>query len=257
MSTVTCDLCARPVADLAHVCAHCAHPFTLDLQDVPALDAELDVTVSKLARIGSGGGRSSEPRMPVNLDADVHGRRLKAVLGSWADLIADQRGIPAPLDGLAPVSRWLLGHVTWLRHHPAGADCVVEVRDAVRGVRRAIDRPQERLYAGTCACGTPLYAKPGAAQVTCGACATPDNHAAYDVAERRNRMLAELQDMQLPAADIARALTSLIRPIAPALLYTWVSRQRLTPCGADRHGRALFRVGDVADLMLATARKAS
>jgi hypothetical protein len=62
-------------------------------------------------------------------------------------------------------------------------------------------------------------------------------------------MLAEIEEMRLPAGDITRALTSLVRPIKPALLYTWVHRQRLVPVGTNGHGQALFRVGDVLDLM--------
>lgn len=257
MTTAACDLCTSPVADLAHICPACTRPLADDLADIPDLDHELDITVSRRARIGAGGGggRGNEKPLPANLDADQHGRHLKQTLTSWARLISDQRGLPHPLDGLAPTARWMAGHIEWLRHHPAAGDAVTEIREAVHQVRRAIDRPLDRAYAGPCnECGTPLYGRPGAAEVACRGCTTPDGDTlVYGLTERRDWMLAAVLDKELPAADIARALTSLVRPIAPALLYTWVKRKKLQPVGSDDRGHALFRLGDVADLMDATA----
>lgn len=260
MTTAACDMCTSPVADLAHICTRCTRPLAVDLADIPELDHELDITVSRRARIGAGGGggRGNEKPLPVNLDADQHGRQLKQTLTSWAHLIADQRGIPRPLDGLTPAARWMVGHIEWLRHHPAAGDAVTEIREAVHQVRRAIDRPLDRAYAGPCnECGTALYGKPDAVEVACRGCATPDGATlVYDLTERRDWMLDAMVDMELPAADIARALTSLVRPIAPALLYTWVKRKKLQPTGTDERGKTLFRLGDVAELMDATTLKA-
>ena len=252
MTTVDCDLCTAPVPDMAHVCSRCSTPLITDLRDIPDLDAELDVAVCKLSRMGSGGGRSSEPKMPVNLNADDTGRALKAVLATWADLITTERGIGYPLDGLAPMSRWMLGHIEWIRHHPAGADAVTEIRAAVRAVRNAIDLPTTRVYAGACnECGEGLYAREGSPQAACRTCVTPEGERlVYDVTERRVWMLATIEDLEMTAPQAAHALSVLIREIKPALIHTWHARDKLSPSSADERGRNLFRIREVAALML-------
>lgn len=45
---------------------------------------------------------------------------------------------------LGTLARWLLGHVEWLRHHPAGYEVADEIRSAVREVRRIVDAPANR-----------------------------------------------------------------------------------------------------------------
>lgn len=66
VNATTCDLCGSRVADLAHVCTSCAHGLEADLGDVSSLMAEIEVTVTRQSRMGSGGGggRSTEVRLP-------------------------------------------------------------------------------------------------------------------------------------------------------------------------------------------------
>ncbi|MGW0805962.1 hypothetical protein [Nonomuraea sp. NPDC002799] len=252
---VTCELCSAEVADLANVCSRCAHGLRLDLAAIPELDHELDVTAYGQARMvfgNAGGGRSADEPLPLNLGADARGRALKAVLASWCALIADQRGVPAPLDGLPTMSRWMLGHVEWLRHHQAGADAVVEIRDAVRDVRRAIDRPSERVFAGTCGtCGGSLYASQSARDAACRVCLGPKGEpVSYNVSARRSSMLASMADMHMAPPEAAFALSTLIGPIRADLIRTWAARDKLFPASVDEQGRNLYRLGDIAKLMV-------
>lgn len=248
--TVTCELCGSEVGDLANVCTHCARGLRIDLDDIPSLDTELEIAVAKLTRIGSGGGRASEPRLPVNLDADTVGRQLKAVLTSWAGLVADERGIAPPIDGITPTSTWLLRHVEWLRHHPAGADAVVEIRDAVRDTRRIIDRPAPRTFAGYCDCGTPLYARQDATFAACPTCVVADERRVYDVHRTRDAMLTSMADMVMPPVAAAYALSTLVRPIPANTIRVWARRGKLLPADVDDRGHALYRLSDVAKLMM-------
>lgn len=253
--TTDCDLCTAPVADMANVCSRCAAPLITDLRDVPSLDAELDVTVFKQAKMtagNAGGGHSDEKPLPVNFDADARGRKLKAVLGSWCALVSDKRGIPGPLDGLATSSRWLIEHVTWLRHHEAGADAVAEIRDAVRDVRIAIDRPRERLYTGQCdGCGFALYAPPNASHAICPVCVGPEGERTYyKVSERREAMLAAMAVMCMGPTEAAYALSILVHPIPAATIRKWASRGKLEPAAVDERGRNVYRLADIAELMV-------
>jgi hypothetical protein len=249
-----CELCGAQTGDYANVCTRCGEGLRRSLEDIPGLDAELDTTAYRQAKMGAGnagGGRSDEKPMPVNLDADALGRRLKTVLATWCDLVSDQRGIPHPLDGLAPMSRWLLGHVMWLRHHPAGADAVVEIRDAVRDVWNVIDRPRDRVFAGYCGCGNPLYAREDAPQAVCRVCVDEDGQRpAYSVTEQRDGMLAAMEVMSMRPPEAAYALSILVYPITAELIRTWAARGKLQPSGVDEKGRNVYRLGDIAALMI-------
>ncbi|RSN12828.1 hypothetical protein DMB42_11665 [Nonomuraea sp. WAC 01424] len=164
----------------------------------------------------------------------------------YADLGREPRHQPAH------TATWLLRHTDALIRHPAGPDAVEEILTAVRNARWAVDAPpRDLIYAGPCdACDGDLYARPGAARVACRWCRDEEGgRLVYEIEARRRWMLDALEDVELAAPAIARALTSLVRPIKPALLHTWVAREKLFPAGRDDAGRALFRVGDVIDLM--------
>lgn len=263
MTEVLCDLCTAPVPDLAHVCTRCARGLALDLAAVPGLVAELDVALSKQARMGSGnGGRSAEVPLPFDAAASAVGGDLAAMLASWAALVVERRGIPAPPPSSAGCARWLAGHVEWLRHHEAGGDCVTEVRDAVRAARRLIDRPEGRVYAGLCStCSAPLYARPGAAEVACRACASDDSELVYDVAERRAWMLSEVADTVGGSSYVAAVASGLGVRVRAATVRQWARRGKLAPCEYAEplkeggEPRPLYRVGDVVDVAIAQALK--
>lgn len=251
---VTCELCAGEVADLARVCSRCVSPLILDLRDAPGLDAELDIAVSRQAKMtagNAGGGRSSEKPLPLNLTADDHGRHLKATLTTWAHLVADTRGLPRPLDGIPTTARWMLGHVEWLRHHPAGADAVTEIRESIANVRRAIDRPRVKVYAGQCdACGSALYASETASWAVCPVCLDDDGRTSYSVQERRDAMLSAMEVMCMGPTEAAYALSILVRPIPAATIRKWASRGKLEPAGVDDRGHSVYRLHDIAKLMM-------
>lgn len=254
MTHVQCDLCGADVGDLAHVCTRCAQGLQHDLAAVPELVDELDVVLTRQARMGAGGGgsRSSEPPLPFDVTASAVGGDLAAVLGVWCALVVDQRGLAAPLPGSAACARWLARHIEWLRHHVAGGEAVTEVRDAVRAVRRLIDRPEGRVYAGLCnECGAALYARPGAAEVVCRACVTDERELVFDVVERRRWMLAELEDQVGSSSYVAMVAAILGVKVSPSTVRVWAKRGKLSPCEYEpplKEGgepRPLYRVGDV------------
>lgn len=137
----------------------------------------------------------------------------------------------------------LLRNVSQLRQHPDADTAVREITRAAARAQRAIDRPPDLAYLGTCAtCGHAIYATPHAAWVAC-ACG-----AEYEVAARRTQLLIQAQDILGTAAEISRALTSLGRPVTPAVIRSLAFRGRITSRGVNELRRPLYRVGDVLDV---------
>jgi hypothetical protein len=69
---------------------------------------------------------------------------LRAHIVSWVLLIAEERGLPLPADNLEAMSRWMLHHTEWLRHHEAGSEAIDEIVGDVDKARKVIDRPPHR-----------------------------------------------------------------------------------------------------------------
>jgi len=256
-----------------YVCTACQSETVRDIADIPDLAHQLDLAISRQTRVSSGGGsRGRETPLPYNQRASEAAHLLHSTVAAWVnDLRAGVKVLAGPAcptpcphptcvyitmstdpgRSTAELGRWLLRHARVMLGRHGAADAVEQIGEAVREARRVIDRPLDRVYAGPCPrCRTDMYAAPGAALVDCPACVDGGGRrVSYGVQSRRAWMLAEIEEMLLPAGDIARALTTLVRPIQPALLYTWVQRKRLIPAGKDVQGRTLFRVGDVVALL--------
>ncbi|MER6942507.1 hypothetical protein ABT294_00665 [Nonomuraea sp. NPDC000554] len=267
-------ICDRIMPGSARICGACTAELHRELEAVPGLAEDLDLAISRQTRLTSGsvGGRSPEKPLPWNERASEAADHLAAILLGWARvLVASVHVLHGPTCGTcshpscmyvdlgrephhhpAHVAAWLHRHAGALIAHPAGPDAVEEILTAARNARYATDTPpRDLIYAGACdVCDADLYARPDAARVTCRWCRDEDgDRLVYEVQGRRDWMLQALEERELPAPAIARALTSLIRPIKPALLHTWVARRKLQPSGLDDLDRMLFRVGDVIDLM--------
>lgn len=275
-------ICDRPMPGSLRICGACTAELARELEAVPELVEDLDLAISRQTKLTSGsvGGRSPERPLPWNERASEAADHLSVILMGWARVL---NSTVQPLQGPAcqdcahpsclyadlgrephrhpaAAADFLRRHAYALIAHPAGPDAVEEILTAVRNARYATDTPpRDLIYAGPCdVCDADLYARPDAARVACRWCRDDDGERlVYEVLARRKWMKEALKDRELPAPAIARALTSLIRPIKPALLHTWVARQKLHPTGLDDLERMLFRVGDVMDLMAAVpTRKA-
>lgn len=284
MSNIPCPVswCDRPRPGSSQVCGACSQELVRDLADVPSLAHHLDLALTRQSRMGGGDGgrRDAETPLPWDERAREAGFVLRSSLVGWVRLLSEHvRSIEGPMcghecghptceyidltrgpvDDLAAIARWLIRHVKVLLLHEAAGEAAEEILDAVRQARRAVDRPPDRLYAGPCdQCGADMYARLGAAVVACPVCVGEDGRRPrYQVRERRAGLLAEAAELLLPAPDVARALTSLVRPIAPALLHTWVARGKLVPRSVDARGRSLFKVSDVMDLLLPSGLRVS
>lgn len=239
------EWCDRPVVE-GHVCMACADKLSVALGDVRALWEELDTVLTKQARYAAAEARRGERSLPFNPEASEIGWVLRNTLSTWCRLIAEERGKALPEDNPAAVARWMLSHVTWLRHHRAGADAVDEITSVVHKVRCIIDRPAERIYAGPCQdCGGDLYGKPGAVSVECRPCGLH-----YDVAEMVAWMQSEARSRLVTAKEAIVLLGRFGLPLSQKTIEKWRQRDRLFPHPEPRAGVSLYKFDDIWRLVV-------
>jgi uncharacterized Zn finger protein (UPF0148 family) len=271
--------CGRPLSGSA-LCSTCHHSLQVALGDISAHWADLDTVKARLTRYGaSGGGRGGDKPLPVDarfLGWDADGTRLqdavKNTIGTWARAVmGDRPELPGeahttclhvpcaairrsrwPRDNVPAVCRYLLGQADWIRTQHWAPEILDELTDTAEQLRRMVDRPADKLFAGYCdECQGPLYAKVGAFEVACKTCGT-----SYSVKDRRDAMWAEAQDHNGTAAEISRAISWLGElPLSADRIYKWVERKRLTERGhVTYRGRLvpIYRIGDVAALAAAS-----
>lgn len=249
------DWCDRPVGD-GYVCQHCADKLSRALGDIPALWEELDTVLSKQARYADPEGRGNDPALMFDTAASELGWVLRNTLGTWCRLIAEERGKELPEKDSAPaVARWLLHHVEWLRHDRAGQEAVEEITSVVGKIRKAVDRPAARIYAGPCReCEADMYGKPDAASVECRPCGL-----SYDVAEMRDWMRAQVYGRLVTAREGVTLLSRFGLPVAQKTIDKWYERKRMIDHGHDPEGKRLYLFDDLVTLAAANtpSRQAS
>ena len=248
------------------VCGRHADMLTDDLVDVPGLLLALEAAHGKQLHYSTTRAaplvlpEEEESPLPFNPKASEVAGLLVDTLTRWADLIARSRGLFRPLNTPTALPVWLCSQVSWLRGAECGPEAVAKIRAVIRAARLVVDRPPDLAYAGPCGgslldddgllqvCTADLYARPGELQVTCRVCGTR-----YPLAERRKWLLAKTEDMLLPATELARAIDGLGVDVTPSAIWKWKERGRIVPHGTDPAGHPLYRVGDIMDLVNATA----
>lgn len=249
--TGTCA-CGTPIADDRSLCPACVDQLGADLQRIPALTIDLDLTLTKQRRYGTNGNGDDMP-LPFNPTAATAIRQLHAAL---AQAVADTRrhhvastdyANRGPGVTTTTMATWLTWRLDGIATQPWATDTAATIHRAVTHGLRVIDRPPDLAYAGPCdECGADLYAPTGRGTVTCRACGLT-----WDLAERRTWLLGLVEDRLATATEIARALTGLGNTVTAERIWQWKHRDRITPRTHDRAGRPLYRVGDVLDLLLA------
>ncbi|MER7126766.1 hypothetical protein [Micrococcus luteus] len=272
--------CTRTMPGHLTVCRACSAGLLRDLADVPSLDVHLDITLTRQAVLGTGGGQAEAPdeidpeigltlrRTPLPWDQRAREARdvLRSALVGWVRvLLADEdRPGPAcpqcehpsclwidasrtPADTLPALARWLIRQRRALLAHPAVKEAVDELADAVRQARRAIDRPPASWYAGPCGvgdCTADLYARHGSRTIRCPRC-----HATHDTPAREAWLMRQVREQRETAAGIARALNGFHPGVTPEMIRGHAHRLRLFHFGVDALDRPLYLIGDVRDLL--------
>lgn len=260
--------CDEPIRDNAHLCTGCGRRLQQQLAEIPNLLDEVQTTRLRLSRTGAPNvgvtSRSSDTPLPYNDGPLKASSALHDVLRRWTEVVVDTAGAPWPRDMPADLSRFLLKHLRVLRRHEQASVCYEQLTHTIGWLRGTVDRPADLTYAGICSawvvlddddgditltrCPTHLYVPFGRRTVKCGACDTE-----HDMAQRREVLLAALEDQLAHVALLSQGLSNLGRELNESTVRSWVFRKRLAAHGQDDLGRELYRVGDVLDLMRAEA----
>jgi hypothetical protein len=298
MTETTCGSCDRPTAG-AILCDRCCKTLAICLANAQAYYEDLGTVATKATRYGSGSVTMGTPGKEQPLVADA---RFLEVTGdgtqvrwdvwnsvtTWCRIVMEEsRRVSGPCCGqpclhttCAAIKRtaWPRNTVRsmfayfdrqfrWIVRSEWAPEFLDEMLDNERRMRKMIDRPADRWYAGKCSdaddegniCTAELYALAGAAIVICPACAFE-----HDVTKRRDFLLAEARAYLVTATEAARALISWTdydgtEDKLVDRIRRWRDRDQLEVAdvtslnGRDRH---LYRLGDVQDLLVKAAQHA-
>ena len=196
------------------------------LAAVPQLIEQLEIAISKQAKIATGGkaGKgSAHERSPINWGV-VKARDLLLVeLAIWGD------------------------DINAIRRHPQAAEIVTGIGRTIKDAYRAIDRMQERKYLGQClyeedglVCHAEIWARPGAHQVKCTQC----EHV-HDVGDRRADLLDMAEDMIVTPREASRYIGEVGGiNVGHQRIRNYLDRKRIAT-RPSQTGVKLLRLGDL------------
>ncbi|APU20932.1 hypothetical protein [Actinoalloteichus sp. GBA129-24] len=244
----TCSACEAPT-DIA-LCPRCVARLTRALGQVPELDRELEITITRqAAQRPVSGGRSAETVVSFHEDASAIKRTLLAALARAVRAVHQPdpgthvflpAGVHHTLTGL---STWLSTRPrpTWLATHEDAAAFAEDIHDAVSAAWRIIDRGPDRRWIGPCDtgdCRADVRAIEGRTTATCRECG-----AEHDVEQRLAWMVESVRGLTGGAAEITATLRAVGVDIPATRIRTWASRRRLAAVSPG-----VYRVADVLDL---------
>lgn len=298
----TCT-CGKPTSG-AWLCEKCVKTFRWAIVNVGAHATDLGTIERKQARYGDQGATKGSvgKTQPLVVDMRFAGAKevgsqlaydAYATVVAWCRTVMDDQpeiigtACPSPClhtacaqirrrrwprDTVASMVNYLarqFGHIVSQQWAPAMLD---EFLDLERRLTRMVDRPPVRWYAGRCGysdeygtCTAELYAREDRGYIDCPSCGVR-----HDVAERRDKLLAEAADHLVTATQAARALLTWTDYDGTEAKLTdrirkWRDRTRPdgTPMlevadvtslqGRDRH---LYRLGDIQALLIGDAQDA-
>jgi hypothetical protein len=150
--TATCPACLREERT-ALLCLACTATLRYELNDVPNVLADLDVTLAKMGRMEGGKAGLASERSGYHHGASDPGWVLGNVLSTWARDVCGEESVPeSNLPSAVVAAHMLLSDMDKIRRHPAADELMDEVVDAIRLARRTTDRPANRtlFHVGPC-----------------------------------------------------------------------------------------------------------
>lgn len=216
----------------------------------PALIRELDTTITKLDEQGAtGSGASGERALVFNVHASECQEALTKALSYAAKraLGPNRQGgirIGRNIDVAAEVARIALENLDHLIRLDDVDDVEERLGTATARAVHAIDRAEERITYGPCACGVELSAPASRDYATCSGCGRR-----WRVAELRAFRHVAAQDRAHDAVGTIGQLVDVANGLGHRIgrhtLNNIVRRQNIAPVG-QRVTRNLYRYGDLA-----------
>lgn len=253
----------------ANLCRGALKTLDVALANVAAYMADLETIRTRQTRYGdtSGGGKGAKGKtMPLGMDLrfDVDGKgtmleaEVRNTLVGWVRIVLDTWSYTRmPDDTIAAMCRFLAGARTAIAGQEWANELLRDALDAERSLRSFVDRPPERIYAGTCiVCAivgdhSPLYAREGDHQILCPA---EDCRREYDVAECRETLLATVDGLLCTAAQIASLSTYFgvleDRDKVRKRINLWNHRGVIQPDGLTAEGEPTFAFGETVQAIL-------
>lgn len=258
-----CTTCPRPVPDTAFGCPECAADLAYKLDQLAAILPELDTTIAKLDRIGSGGARASgaEIPLPYRPAAAERAGTIRNELTTWARVVHEETGWQYAGDTSPALATYLAKAVDWARYRQQWPEFHAGLRPLLGWTLGVVDRPADKVYLGPCRtknpetgdmCWADVTAIRGAAKGKCRDCG-----AVHDVAKSKEWLLNALEDHLARPVEIAAVLKQFgDAKVSYSTIAAYAASGQLVPHGQDGHGRDLFRIGDVLELRARLARRA-
>jgi hypothetical protein len=245
-----CGKCHDP-SDLM-LCANCTIALRIELGDVPALLADLDITRSRQDQLtdptnkGTGGG---EVPLPYKTQVSEVVWVLHHTLSSWASTLdgAAEPRKATDIPTTTVLARRLLASVAGIRVRADAGQLADEITSAIHQARHAIDRPRDdRLFLGPCGgelsdhstCRQEIYGVGWKHNTSCPTCGTVHN-----IADRQKWLLDVAYDRLGTSTEIAGCLRTAGVRCTPSQIRGYVARGRLTP--AQETNPPLYRMRDV------------
>lgn len=249
--------CGRPTRDGAYVCDGCVKELEAAFYEVPWLDDELTITMTKQRGAPTeGSAKSAEKSLPWNEAAAEVRHTMRNILVSWVRLADEEnwQGRPDwyPQDTWTSMSRWLLHVTPHVRFNELAGEMVREIVEAVRHCRDIIDRKPDREYAGPCTCGRDLYRLPGEGWVRCRHCGEQT-----DTEALREQMREAVYGRHVTAREGAGLLCKFDLPTKQGTIDKWRERKLLIDRGHDGKGARLYLFDDLMTLAARHGRKVS
>lgn len=257
-----CTTCSRPVPDTAFGCPHCAADLAQRLDQLAAVLPELQTTIAKQDRIGSGGARPTGAAVPLPYRDPTanRGRAIQGELVTWGRLVYAESGRTIAGSTGSAVARYLGAATGWARYRQSWPEFHAALRPLVGSVLHLIDQPADRVYLGPCqtrnpdtgeTCWTDVLAKPDAATGRCQSCGT-----VHDVAKSRSWLLDSLEDVLLRPVEIAGVLRGFGHAkVGYSTIAAYVADGLIVAHGQDGYGRPRYRVGDVLEVRFRLGRR--
>lgn len=269
----TCQWCTAETSNGLALCERCQQTLSVSLVNVAAYFADVDkIRPGQRVKVRSAYQSTPPPSVapPVDRIAETLDLAATIVFGWCRNLEDDRAGFVETMPATTETRcGWLEAYTATIATLPWADECLREVRDCERDLKRILDRADTGRYVGLCGneigrdeqegevipvvCERHLYLPATANWVTCPECGRM-----WDGKERQEVMLAMARDELAPIRVIASVVVHLSdgEPSVERLtrrIEQWVQRKKLMDYGVrvlDGRPRRVYRIDDVLQLVM-------